>query len=140
MQAYMAWVENKMLALNPPQMYCRYINDIITEVRDRNSLQVLKSRLERESCLKFCTVEESVENKINFLDVSTNASGDSSITSVYRKPTDSGNCLSVRSDCPERYKKSVVRTYVRRALPHCSSWPFVTKELQHIKQMLSNNH
>ena len=138
-QAYMGWVENKVLAHNPPQMYCRYIDDIITEVRDRNSLQVLKSRLERESCLKF-TVEESVENKINFLDVSINASGDSFITSVYRKPTDSGNCLSARSDCPERYKKSVVTAYVRRALTHCSSWPLVTKELQHIKQMLSNNH
>lgn len=35
---------------------------------------------------------------------------------------------------------SVVRAYVYRALSHCSSWPLVSQELKHIKQLLANNH
>ena len=138
-QAYMGWVESKALKDDTPQIYCRYIDDILVEVPNSDALHVLKSRLEAESCLTF-TVEESIENQINFLDVSVNTSGSSFTTSVFRKPTDSGSCLSAKSECPDRYKKSVVRAYVRRALTHCSSWPLVTKELQHIKQMLANNH
>ena len=60
-------------------------------------------------------------------------------TCVYRKPTDIGLCMNPRSACPERYKKGVIRTYLRRALTHCSTWELVHKEIQYVKQMLVNN-
>ena len=59
---------------------------------------------------------------------------------MHRKPTNLGKCLDARSECPERYKTGVIRSYVRRALLTCSSWPLVHLELQKLKQMLVNNH
>ena len=43
-------------------------------------------------------------------------------------------------ECPERWKTGVIRSYVRRALLTCSSWPLVHLELQKLKQMPVNNH
>ncbi|KAF0294015.1 hypothetical protein FJT64_000782 [Amphibalanus amphitrite] len=103
-----------------------------------SSLQRLKARLEEVSGLSF-TVEESVANKISFLDVSIDAASGNFTTSVYRKPTDNERCLNGGSECPQRYKDGVVRAYVHRALRHCSSWPLVHQELQRIKQVLVNN-
>ena len=99
-QAYMSWVEGKALHDDKPHMYCRYIDDILVEVSDRDALIALKTRLEAESCLTF-TVEESDKNRINFLDVSIDASSNTYVTSVFRKPTDPGKCLSGKSECPE---------------------------------------
>ncbi|KAF0303685.1 Protein/nucleic acid deglycase DJ-1 [Amphibalanus amphitrite] len=101
--------------------------------------QRLKARLEEVSGLSF-TVEESVANRISFLDVSIDAASGSFTTSVYRKPTDNERCLNGGSECPQRYKDGVVRAYVHRALRHCSSWPLVHQELQRIKQVLVNNN
>lgn len=137
-QAYMGSVEAEVLKHSAPDMYCRYIDDILVSVSNKEELESLRYRLQAESCLTF-TVEESVESQINFLDISIDASTDSFITAVFRKSTDSGRCLSGKSECPDRYKASVVKAYVLRALKHCSSWPLVVKELKHIKQMLSNN-
>lgn len=139
-QAFMAAVEDEVLGHAPekPPIYCRYIDDVLIEVRDQDALQQLKSRLETVSGLSF-TVEESVEEKINFLDISIDTADGPFVTSVHRKPTDAGRCLNYQSQCPQRYKSSVVRAYVHRALTHCSSWPLVHQELRRIKQTLADN-
>ena len=139
-QAFMAAVEEEVFSDSAikPALYCRYVDDILTEVQDMASLQRLKSRLEEVSGLRF-TVEDSIANKISFLDVSIDASEGNFITSVYRKPTDNERCLNGKSECPQRYKEGVVRAYVHRALKHCSSWPLVHQELRRIKQVLINN-
>ncbi|XP_076057202.1 uncharacterized protein LOC143034738 [Oratosquilla oratoria] len=41
-------------------------------------------------------------------------------TTVYRKKTDIGRCLNAASECPKRYKLSVIRAYLRRAFRNCS--------------------
>ena len=140
-QAFMAAVEEETLTDDrvKPVLYCRYVDDILVEVSDTASLQRLKSRLEEVSGLSF-TVEDSIENSINFLDVNIDYKDGNYITSVYRKPTDNGRCLNGKSECPDRYKSSVVRAYVHRALKHCSTWPLVHQELQRIKQVLVNNN
>ena len=86
------------------------------------------------------TVEESIQNRISFLDVAIDASDVTFATSVHRKPTDAGKRLHADSQCPDRYKASVIRAYVIRALKHCSSWPLVHQELRRVKQMLADNH
>ena len=139
-QAFMAAVEEEVLA-DPtvrPALYCRYVDDILVEIRDTSSLQRLKQRLEEVSGLNF-TTENNVDHKISFLDVNIDSSDGDYTTSVYRKPTDEGRCLNGRSQCPERYKSSVIRAYVHRALKHCSSWQLVHQELQRVKQILVDN-
>ena len=60
-------------------------------------------------------------------------------TEVYRKSTNLGLCLNGESECPERYKKSAISAYTRRALTHCSTWPSTTKEFENATQILVNN-
>ena len=43
------------------------------------------------------------------------------------------------SECPKRYKRGVIRTYVRRALKICSSWESFGSEITHVKKMLTSN-
>ena len=61
-------------------------------------------------------------------------------TTVYRKNTNTGECLNYKSICPERYKKSVISNYLHRAYSICSNWTDLTTELQRIKQILVNNN
>ena len=137
---YMCDIENKVL-LNQtmaPTTYCRYIDDIYTVVRDETHLKQLKTAMEQHSVLKF-TYELSVNNKLPFLDIAIDGQTDTYVTSVYRKPTDTGRCLNSISECPERYKVSVIRTFLRRALKTCSDWLIFQKEVERIKQVLINN-
>ena len=137
-QAYMAAVEERVLATNKPHVYARYVDDIYVDIEDADDLQNLQRRLEGESGLKFA-LEQSVNNRIFFLDVSVDASGPQTETTVYRKPTDAGKCLHGRSACSQRYRESVTRAYVHRALKYCSSWEAVNQEVKRVKQMLTNN-
>ena len=59
---------------------------------------------------------------------------------VFRKDTDSGKCLNALSECPKRYLKGVVRTYIRRALKTCTSWQKIDKELIRVKRILTDNN
>ena len=74
------------------------------------------------------------------MDVSIDAEGGRYTTSVFRKPTDEGKCLNGSSACPRRYKDSVIKAYVHRALKHCSTWPLLHQELQRIRQILTDNN
>ena len=94
--------------------------------------------MERESVLTF-TYELSVQNVIPFLDVLVEAKGGSLVTSVFRKPTNTGACLNAKSECPQSYKTSVIRAFVFRAIKHCSTWENLHAELERSKQILINN-
>ena len=136
----MCHIENQILQQEDvrPCLYVRYVDDILLCVRDENHLKALKTLFEDQSVLKF-TYELSDHNKIAFLDIWIEAEGRKCVTSVYRKPTDEGNCLNAKSECPGRYKSSVIRSFVRRAFTHCSTWEKVNVELTRIRQVLINN-
>ena len=140
-QAFMASVEEDVLrdANIRPFMYCRYIDDILLDVRDECSLDRLKTRLQEASGLQF-TIERSVQERISFLDIEIDSSTGSHHTKVHRKSTDLGKCLNGASDCPDRYKNSVIKAYVHRALTHCSTWQLVHQELRRVKQILVDNN
>ena len=60
-------------------------------------------------------------------------------TSVYTKPTNVGRCLNANGECSETYKRSVIIAYVRRAFTHNQEWIGVDRELNRIRQLLTNN-
>ena len=121
-------------------MYKRYVDDVYVEVENVDALRQLKSAFESASVLKF-TTEVGLNNKLPFLDVSVNISDTQKHEmSVYRKQTDGGKCLNAASECPQRYKRGVIRSYIYRAIKTCTSWKLLHIELQHIKQMLVNNN
>ena len=81
----------------------------------------------------------NVQNRLPFLDVHIDASTGKFITKVYRKPSDVGRCLNASSECPNRYKLSVIRSFIRRAFRTCSDWILLDAELKRIRQVLVNN-
>jgi len=138
---YVGNLENKTLNENPslkPEMYSRYVDDIFIVVNNEDQIKNLKSKLEQNSKLKF-TYELNINNKLPFLDVLVDNNNESITTKVYRKPTDKGRCLNASSQCPERYKTSVIRYNIRRAHKLCSSWQSFHEEIQNSKQILINN-
>lgn len=140
-QAFMADVEEHVLADDSvrPIMYYRYVDDIMVDVRDDDALDRLRVHLQEYSGLSF-TTEKSVAGRLSFLDVDIDTSeGSKFVTSVHRKPTDAGKCLHGESQCPDRYKVSVIRAYVYRAIKHCSTWTLVHDELSRVKVMLIGN-
>ena len=139
--AYMCHVEEQVLGnmQRAPHVYKRYIDDIYVMADSEDDLQALRLSMEDASVLKF-TYEVGANDKLPFLDVLVDNSTGRTATSVYRKKTDGGRCLNAFSECPQRYKTGVIRTYVRRALRTCSSWDGVDEELKHVKQMLVNNN
>ena len=60
-------------------------------------------------------------------------------TSVYKKSTNTGECLNYDSICPERYKVSVIKNFLHRVHAICSTWELFLSEVDRIKQILINN-
>ncbi|XP_069166334.1 uncharacterized protein [Procambarus clarkii] len=111
-----------------PAIYCRYVDDIFTQVPDARCLQQLKEAFERNSVLSFTYVMEK-NGKLPFLDVTVMERSGGFHTAVYAKETNIGMCLNANSDCPDRYKRSIVNAFVDRALSHSSGWKQVDEEL-----------
>ncbi|XP_069185010.1 uncharacterized protein [Procambarus clarkii] len=107
-------------------------------VPDVRHLQELKEAFERSSVLRF-TYEMEKDGKLPFLDVTVMEKSGGFHTAVYTKETNIGMCLNANSDCPDRYKRSVVNAYVDRALSHSSEWKQVDEELCRVRQVLVNN-
>ena len=137
---YMCNLENRIMQQPTlrPKRYCRYVDDIFVDVRSIDHLVALRDAMENESVLKF-TYELSDNNKLPFLDVMIDGQNSTYSTTVYRKPTDAGRCLNAKSECPDRYKTSVVRAYIRRAYKNCSDWSLFHEEVVRFKQILVNN-
>ena len=55
------------------------------------------------------------------------------------KPTNAGECLKANSECPDRYKRSVINNYLSRAYKISSNWDDFHLEIQRIRQLLINN-
>ena len=138
--AYMCSVEDQVLQEigSKPYIHKRYIDDIFLQIESETQLTEARDEFERNSVLNF-TYEVGIDGKLPFLDVDLSISEGRLETSVYRKKTDVGRCLSALSECPARYKRGVIRSYVRRAFKYCSTWELLDEELKHVRQMLTNN-
>ena len=87
--------------------------------------------------LKF-TVEKDQNNSLNFLDVLVEKEGTGFLTSIYRKPTFTGQYIRWNSFSPKMRKISLMKTLVHRALMICSKTK-LGSELDKIKQLLIEN-
>ena len=136
---FMAEVENRALEnVNiVPSLYGRYIDDIFV-ICEEDELLLLKDEMTLISGLRF-TIEKSTDNKLPFLNVLVERSGNTVKSSVFRKPTDVGRCLNALSECPDRYKVSVIKGFLFRAKKLCSDRTAFSTELNRSKKILVNN-
>ncbi|XP_076043787.1 uncharacterized protein LOC143026887 [Oratosquilla oratoria] len=136
---YMAKVEERTFQNHPPpSIYARYIDDIFITTSTDDEVPLFLAAFESNSCLAF-TCECSIEGRLPFLDVDISKQDKSFKTKVYIKATNVGRCPNARGECPAAYKRFVVASYVNRALTHCSTWTETHRELDRIRQLLTNN-
>ena len=108
-------------------------------MRAEEDVSNLIEDLEEVSVLKFTHAPCGTDGSLPFLDVLVNKVEDRLHMQVYVKPTDAGECMKANSECPDRYKRSVINNYLTRAYKVSSSWNDFDLEIQRIKQLLINN-
>ena len=74
-----------------------------------------------------------------FLDVLVQVTPNKFVTSVYVKATNTGKTLNAKSECPSKYKNSVLRAFITRSIKTSSTYELMNTELNRVKQLLVNN-
>ena len=139
---FMCNLENNAFENHPnlkPTVYCRYIDDILIVIDNFQQLTQLQELFITQSSLNF-TYEIETNKKLSFLYTLIKRKNNELITTVYRKSTNTGECLNYNSICPEKYKTSVIRNLLYRAYSICSNWHEFDVEVRRIKQILINNN
>ena len=85
------------------------------------------------------TCKRSDGGELPFLDIKVQQNSGHFKTQLFAKPVNLGQCLNGNSEWPDKYKNSVVSTFVKRALTHYSSWKDFHQEIERVSQCLVNN-
>jgi hypothetical protein len=138
---YMCHLENSAFdnLTTKPKIYCRYVDDCFVVMDSVDELHALKEYFENNSVLRF-TYETEIKRKLPFLDVLLHRTVSGIETSVYKKSTNTEECLNYNSVCPEKYKQAVIKTFLHRAYTICSTWDHFHSEVERIRQLLVNNN
>ena len=121
-----------------PGVYFRFVDDTFAIFGSELGCDHFQEKLNLlHPALKF-TVEKEQNSSLNFLDVLVEKEGTRFLTSIYRKPTFTGQYIRWNSFSPKMRKISLIKTLVQRALTICSKTKFGS-ELDKIKQLLIEN-
>ena len=121
-----------------PGVYFRYVDDtflIFGSELECDRFHVNLNQL--HPALKF-TVEKEQNNSLTFLDVSVEKGGTGFLTSIYWKPTFTGQYIRWNFFSPKARKINLIKTLVHMALMICSKTK-LDSELDTITQLLFDN-
>ena len=119
-------------------VYFRYVDDTFIIFSSELDCDFFHEQLNLlHPALNF-TVEKEQSNSLSFLDVLVEKEGTGFLTSVYRKPTFTGQYIRWNSFSPKSRKISLIKTLVHRALMICSKTK-LGSELDRVKQLLIEN-
>ena len=121
-----------------PLMYHRYVDDTFVAFDNERDCDEFLSRLNSLHPSLLFTFEKESNNSLPFLDVLVEKSGSDFITSIYRKPTFTGQYLRWNSFSPKKRKIDLINTLVHRALKICSKCK-LQAELDKIRSILVDN-
>ncbi|XP_076057233.1 uncharacterized protein LOC143034770 [Oratosquilla oratoria] len=114
---------------------CQIFQRYFVKTDKEETVALFIRKLQENFGLNF-TTEGNQDNKLIFLDVLVQQSPNSFKAIVYTKPSNLGLCLSGKSECPQRYKDSIVGAYIRRALTHSSDWDTTHLEIERVTQKI----
>ena len=121
-----------------PALYVRFVDDSFTWFDSLEDSQIFLGILnDLHPSIRF-TCEHEQANKLPFLDVLVEKSSQGTVTSVYRKPTFTGQYIMFDSYCSYQYKVNLVRNLVDRANRICSSSK-LAEELEFLKSVFLKN-
>lgn len=125
--------------IEKPPMYYRYVDDTFTIFGDKKDCDEFFVHLNSlHPSLRFTAEEEQDSASLPFLDVLVTKGTVAPITSVYRKPTFTGQYLHWLSFVPLKRKLNLISTLVHRALAICSAGT-LQAELNNIRTILLKN-
>ena len=136
---FVGYNENKLFDFSvKPQFYKRYVDDTFAifenEAESDEFFNILNTL---NPTLKFTSEKEESES-LAFLDVKIQKSDSKFITSVYRKPTFTGQYIQWDSFGPSKRKKNLISTLVDRVVCICSK-SLLQQELENIRVILRDN-
>ena len=136
---FVGYQESKLFScVQKPTIYFRYVDDtfaIFKQMGDVDDFLVTLNRL--HPALKF-TFEKQHDGKLTFLDILVERTELGFETSVYRKPTFSGQYIRWESFSPRKRKANLIATLVPRALMICAKNK-LKQEIDFIKKILLDN-
>ena len=88
--------------------------------------------------IKFSSEYEN-QNVLSFLDIRITKENNSFVTSVFRKPTNTGLTMKYDSFLPSRYKENLISILIYRAFKISKSYVIMVKEFDFIKNLLKLN-
>ena len=124
--------ENKL-----PDFYKRYVDDTLAAVKDVPTAEAFLVTLNNCHPSISFTMEIATNGKLPFVGIEILKKGCKLVTSVYRKPTNTGLLLHHQSHVDNRYKRSLVKTMLNRAFRLSSTWDLFTTECERLKLMFS---
>ena len=136
---FVGYYESKLFqTTSKPEMYYRYMDDtfVVFSYEDECDL-FLDSLNSLHPSLRF-TFEKESNLALPFLDVLVEKSPSKFITSIYQRPTFTGQYLHWNSFSPRKHKTNLILTLTHRALAICSP-KRLPSELDKIKFILLTN-
>ena len=122
--------------VDKPLMYYRYVDDAFAAFNDECN-EFFSHLNSLHPSLRF-TFEKECNRTLLFFDVLVEKNGHKFVTSMYRKPTFTGQYIRWNSFCPMERKTNLISTLVHRALGICSE-STLQNELSNIRTVLINN-
>ena len=136
---FIGYYESKLFqTTSKPVMYYRYMDDAFVVFSNEDECDLFLDSLNSlHPSLRF-TFEKKSNLAHPFLDVLVEKSPSKFITSIYRKPTFTGQYLRWNSFSPRKHKTNLILTLTHRALAICSP-ERLPSELDKIKFILLTN-
>ena len=136
---FVGFCESKLFKnVKKPLLYHRYVDDTFVAFNNEADCEEFFCHLNSlHPSLRF-TFEKECDNCLPFLDVLVEKHDTEFITSVYRKPTFTGQYLRWNSFNPRKQKISLINTLVHRALMICSKGK-LSSELDNIRSIMAEN-
>ena len=120
------------------KLYERYMDDILCTAKTEKVEERLRLLNDLHPNLDF-TLEIEVNGKLSFLDMTIYNEKGSLSSGWFRKATDTGLTLNFHSLAPNKYKKSVVISFIYRIYRACSNWKNFHIGLTEAKETLHRN-
>ena len=118
--------------------YKRFVDDTLAAVKDVPTAEAFLVTLNNCHPSISFTMEIATNGKLPFVGIEILKKGCKLVTSVNRKPTNTGLLLHHQSHVDNRYKRSLVKTMLNRAFRLSSTWDLFTTECERLKLMFSN--
>ena len=139
---WMQKLEQKLnkFSTNKPIIWLRYVDDVFCLFCiSKTKILDFHTRINKWHKNLHFTVEFEANNSLPFLDVLITREENKLVTSLYRKPTQTGLYLLWDSCQSRRYKLGLIKTLVIRIYRICSTKKAINNELRLLKETLEKN-